>query len=134
MDHKRTMHIEFQSSSYGTTADLEQLIGAAVSVVLEHAAMYDGHERDNYTGDRTTTKGWASIAAANDRGVTRLAEQERLNGLIDDLEVKYSEPFVRHGSQLPWNENFVDDVADEETLLAEARRAEEFALRGGELG
>ena len=94
MDYKRTMQIEFQSSSYHMVSDLEHLIGRAVSMVLEHAAMMDGYDHADYKGDRSTVNGWAS-------------------------DIPESDP---------------TDVADEETLLAEAERRREFSLRGGVSG
>lgn len=76
MDYKRTMQIEFQSSSYHAVSDLEHLIGRAVSMVLEHAAMMDGHDHADYKGDRSSVKGWASDIPESDP--TDVADEETL--------------------------------------------------------
>lgn len=114
MDHKRTMRIEFQSTTYLATKDLEQLIFRAVTVVLEHAAMMDGHDMDDYKGNRSSVKGWASEFEDADVGITQRAESERIDGLIEDFHDKY------HTTE-----------EDEEPLQSEGRRRRRFYLDQG---
>ena len=103
MDYRSTIHVAFQEETFAENTRLRIKIAEAVEKVLEFHGLEGGLDVDEYKGDVEITKGWASDAPVDERGITRRAEQERLNGLIDDLEVKYSEPFERHGQGLPWN-------------------------------
>ena len=60
MDHKYTVHIEYQASTYLEAQKLERRMSEAIYLVLEHAALSDGLKQDAHQGDKTITKGWQS--------------------------------------------------------------------------
>lgn len=112
MDYKRTRSIEFQAPHYLAICDLDRRISDAIQVVLEHAAMIDGLEREGYMGDSEATKGWASEATSENKAISRRSESERIDQLIEDFHDKYD-----------------DEDSDDEAMKEEAARRRKFYLR-----
>lgn len=137
MDYRSTIHVAFQEETFAENTRLRIKIAEAVEKVLEFHGLEGGLDVDAYKGDVEITKGWASDAPQSELAITWLAEEERINGLIDDLEDRGG-AFVRDDDENPAERDHrmlvAEDVADEETLLAERERRIEFSLRGGELG
>lgn len=137
MDYRSTMHIEFQAETFTENTRLRRKLEEVVERVLAFHGLEGGLDQDAYAGDRETTKGWDSDAPESELAITWLAEEERINGLIDDLEDRGGK-FARDDDESPAEREHrmlvAEDVADEETLLAERERRIAFSLRGGDLG
>ena len=137
MDHRSTIHFEFQAETFTENVRLRIKIEEAVKQVLEFHGLEGGLDVDAFKGDVEVTKNWAADVPESELAITWLAEEERINGLIDDLEDRGG-AFVRDDDENPAERDHrmlvAEDVADEETLLAERERRIEFSLRGGELG
>ena len=138
MDHRSTIHFEFQAETFTENTRLRVKIAEAVEKVLEFHGLEGGLDVDAFKGDVEVTKNWAADVPESELAITWLAEEERINGLIDDLEDRGG-AFIRDDDENPAEKEYHmrcvgGDVADEETLLAEAVRREEFTFRRGALG
>ena len=138
MDYRSTIHFEFQAETFTENTRLRVKIAEAVEKVLEFHGLEGGLDVDAHKGDIEITKGWAADVPESEVAVTWIAEEERINGLIDDLEDRGG-AFIRDDDESPAERDYrmlvVKGVADEETLRAdEAVRREEFTLRDGVLG